>query len=145
MNVGGAHLTYCTNVHRGESWPDVARAIAQHVVAVKARVSPGAPFGVGLRLSASAARELAEPRTLATARAMFALHGLYVFTINGFPYGAFHGTPVKEAVYRPDWLGAPLLHQSPRRGCEQRIEAARLGSTRERVVEPSTPLDRYPA
>jgi sugar phosphate isomerase/epimerase len=30
--------------------------------------------------------------------------GLYVFTINGFPYGAFHGRPVKEKVYRPDWL-----------------------------------------
>jgi hypothetical protein len=30
--------------------------------------------------------------------------GLYVFTVNGFPYGAFHGRPVKEAVYRPDWL-----------------------------------------
>jgi sugar phosphate isomerase/epimerase len=29
--------------------------------------------------------------------------GLYVFTINGFPYGPFHGRPVKEAVYQPDW------------------------------------------
>ena len=28
---------------------------------------------------------------------------MYVFTINGFPYGAFHGTPVKAEVYRPDW------------------------------------------
>src|SRR5678809_856540 len=28
----------------------------------------------------------------------------YVFTINGFPYGAFHGKPVKSDVYRPDWL-----------------------------------------
>jgi hypothetical protein len=30
--------------------------------------------------------------------------GLYVFTLNGFPYGSFHGTRVKERVYRPDWL-----------------------------------------
>jgi hypothetical protein len=28
---------------------------------------------------------------------------MYVFTINGFPYGTFHGRPVKEAVYQPDW------------------------------------------
>ena len=28
---------------------------------------------------------------------------LYVFTINGFPYGRFHNTSVKEDVYRPDW------------------------------------------
>ena len=27
----------------------------------------------------------------------------YVLTINGFPYGAFHGQRVKEQVYRPDW------------------------------------------
>ena len=32
--------------------------------------------------------------------------GLYVFTINGFPYGPFHGQPVKAAVYRPDWREA---------------------------------------
>ena len=30
-------------------------------------------------------------------------HDLYVFTINGFPYGPFHGRPVKEQVYQPDW------------------------------------------
>src|SRR5690606_15541448 len=30
--------------------------------------------------------------------------GLDVFTLNGFPYGRFHGTRVKERVYRPDWL-----------------------------------------
>jgi hypothetical protein len=27
----------------------------------------------------------------------------YVPTINGFPYGAFHGERVKERVYLPDW------------------------------------------
>jgi len=26
-----------------------------------------------------------------------------VFTINAFPYGPFHGEPVKENVYAPDW------------------------------------------
>jgi hypothetical protein len=26
-----------------------------------------------------------------------------VFTVNAFPYGTFHGAPVKDAVYRPDW------------------------------------------
>ena len=30
----------------------------------------------------------------------------YVFTINAFPYGPFHGTRVKEDVYQPDWLDA---------------------------------------
>jgi hypothetical protein len=28
---------------------------------------------------------------------------LYVFTMNGFPYGAFHQTVVKDQVHAPDW------------------------------------------
>jgi hypothetical protein len=32
-----------------------------------------------------------------------------VFTINGFPYGPFHGQAVKEQVYLPDWLDESRL------------------------------------
>jgi len=102
MRIGGSHLTYCTNIHPGESWAEVEANIATHVVAVKQRVSPHAPFGVGLRLSNRAATELA-PR-IAAFRELLERNDLYVFTINGFPYGTFHGAPVKESVYRPDWL-----------------------------------------
>jgi sugar phosphate isomerase/epimerase len=73
------------------------------VTAVKRAVAPDRPFGVGLRLSAEAARELGEARELASFRASLAERGLYVFTINGFPYGTFHGARVKESVYLPDW------------------------------------------
>jgi len=97
------HLTYCTNIHPGESWPEVRRIVEEHVVAVKRRVSPNAPFGIGLRLSALAAEGLAAPGALDDLRALLGAHGLYVFTINGFPYGRFHATRVKENVYRPDW------------------------------------------
>jgi hypothetical protein len=109
----GAHLTYCTNIHPGESWTEVEHALRTHVVGVKRRVRPNAPFGVGLRLAARAADELAgqagspsNHTTKALERAKGELDdaGLYVFTLNGFPYGAFHGTRVKERVYRPDWL-----------------------------------------
>lgn len=104
MRLDAAHLTYCTNIHPGETWPEVRANLEQHVTAVKARVAPDVPFGVGLRLSAIAARELAAGSALAELRALLAAHDLYVFTINGFPYGEFHGRPVKAAVYRPDWL-----------------------------------------
>jgi sugar phosphate isomerase/epimerase len=70
---------------------------------VKAAVAPDRPFGVGLRLSAVAAEALAVPAELASLRAFLADRGLYVFTINGFPYGPFHGRPVKARVYEPDW------------------------------------------
>jgi sugar phosphate isomerase/epimerase len=99
----GLHLTYCTNIHPGESWDEVFANVSTHVLAVKARVSPDRPFGVGLRLSAAAARRLAEPEVLGSFREFLRARQLYVFTINGFPYGAFHGTAVKENVYRPDW------------------------------------------
>ena len=96
---GGPHLTYCTNIHPGESWQEVRANLEHRVSAVKARVAPHEPFGVGLRLSARAAGEVS-PEEL---RDLTSRLGFYVFTINAFPYGAFHGTRVKENVYRPDW------------------------------------------
>lgn len=104
MNLGGGvHLTYCSNIHPGESWPEVRANLERHVVAVRDRLGHPGPFGVGLRLSARAAAELAEPAALADCRALLARERLYVFTINGFPYGTFHGSRVKEEVYLPDW------------------------------------------
>jgi hypothetical protein len=113
MRLGsGAHLTYCTNIHPGESWDEVRRNVETDVQAVKQAVCPQRPFGVGLRLSALAARELAQPAVLARFRDYLAGHGLYVFTVNAFPYGPFHGQPVKEGVYRPDWLEPERLAYS---------------------------------
>ena len=97
------HLTYCLNVHPGETWAENLAAIRAHVPAVRRLVGRAGSFGLGLRLSRAAAAELREPAKLAEFRAFLALHDLYVFTINGFPYGRFHGTAVKEDVYRPDW------------------------------------------
>lgn len=97
------HLTYCLNIHPGESWTDNFAAVRDKADAVRARVSGGRPFGLGLRLSAKAAGELAVPETLSAFKAFLAERNMYVFTINGFPYGAFSGTRVKTEVYRPDW------------------------------------------
>lgn len=103
MQHDSAHLTYCTNIHAGESWAEVRSVLETHVLAVKKRVSPDAPFGVGLRLSAQALEELSQRDQLGGLCSWLEQHGLYVFTLNVFPYGTFHGTRVKENVYRPDW------------------------------------------
>src|SRR5437870_1155628 len=100
---GPVHLTYCANIHRGETWPETFDALRLHLPEVKRRVSPAAPMGVGLRLSALAAEALAQPAALSALRGFLAAEDLYVFTVNGFPYGPFHGQPVKEQVYAPDW------------------------------------------
>ena len=67
MRIGadGVHLTYCSNIHPGESWADVRANIERFFPAVRDRVAPGKPFGVGLRLSARAARELGTGNALA--------------------------------------------------------------------------------
>jgi hypothetical protein len=111
---GAPHLGYCTNIHAGESWAEVAAVLQTQVPRVKASISPHQPMGVGLRLSARASEELGEGEALRALRGDLADRGLYVFTINGFPYGAFHGTRVKEDVYRPDWLEEPRFAYTAR-------------------------------
>lgn len=99
----GLHLAYCTNIHRGESWPQTFESLQKYVLAVRDRLGTKSPYAIGLRLGADAARELSEPATLAGFRRWLDAEQCYVFTINGFPYGRFHGTRVKEQVYAPDW------------------------------------------
>ena len=105
MRIGadGAHLTYCSNIHPGETWATVRGNLQRYFTAVHDRVAPGAEFGIGLRLSAQSARELSEPAAFEEFRDFLRREKLYVFTVNGFPYGTFHDTRVKEAVYLPDW------------------------------------------
>jgi len=112
VRFGSAHLTYCTNIHPGESWDEIRRNLERYLPLVKRRVSPDAPFGVGLRLSAVAAESLTESEALSSFKQFLSEHGLYVFTINGFPYGPFHGRPVKEQVYLPDWRDEARLTYS---------------------------------
>ena len=99
----GLHLAYCTNIHRGESWAQTFDTLRTHTLAVRDRVSKGKPYAIGLRLGADAARELSDAPTLTAFRHWLDRENCYVFTINGFPYGKFHGTRVKEQVYQPDW------------------------------------------
>jgi sugar phosphate isomerase/epimerase len=97
------HLTYCTNIHAGESWQDIRSSLDEHVPAIKAAVAPNQPMGVGLRLSGQAAAVARKPDALAAFQDQLSKLGAYVFTINAFPFGPFHGVRVKEHVYLPDW------------------------------------------
>ena len=97
------HLTYCSNIHAGESWPEVNGALRASLPAVRRELGVVGPLAIGLRLSAQAAAALDHPAALAAFRAFLDEGNYYVPTINGFPYGAFHGQRVKEQVYLPDW------------------------------------------
>jgi hypothetical protein len=97
------HLTYCTNIHPGETWTEVFRNLQHYLLPLKASLCPTAPFGIGLRLSDIASQQLLCGDALAQFQAWLAEHDLYVFTLNGFPFGGFHQQVVKDRVYVPDW------------------------------------------
>ncbi|MGC4016790.1 MAG: metabolite traffic protein EboE [Luteolibacter sp.] len=104
MRFGSGHLAYCTNIHPAESWADTFTAISTHTMAVRDAVgSKDQPYAIGLRLAARAAQELLEGTHLEDFKRWLASENAYVFTINGFPYGDFHTTRVKERVFQPDW------------------------------------------
>lgn len=123
MKFHDAHLAYCTNIHPAETWEETWQALKTHTLAVRDKVLPPATrhltpdsrrlppgYAIGLRLSAIAAEELLQGDKLQQFQQWLSDENCYVFTINGFPYGSFHGTRVKEKVYQPDWTSADRLH-----------------------------------
>lgn len=103
MKVNTGHLTYCTNIHAGKNWPEDFVALQTNFPAIKQTVSPDAPLGLGLRLSNEASLGLIQEGPRADFKVWLAQNDAYVFTMNGFPYGEFHNTVVKEDVHTPDW------------------------------------------
>ncbi len=104
-----AHLGYCTNVHPGETLAEVQENLTRYVVPLRHKICPNQKLGVGLRLSYQAAKELQDPKQRELFRSFCQNNNLYIFTINGFIYGHFHGKRVKEEVYLPDWSNSRRL------------------------------------
>ncbi|MGD9127220.1 MAG: hypothetical protein PVH19_07550, partial [Planctomycetia bacterium] len=145
-------LTYCLNVHPGETWEQQFEAIREYTLPIRDRVTASRAdrrFGLGLRLSDLSAQQLLggkrglapfaeskgacplfpaldeeaekksakkgtgtfsraektsqSPFSIEAFKEFLAEEDLYVFTVNGFPFGQFHQTVVKDRVYRPDW------------------------------------------
>ena len=103
------HLTYCSNIHPGETWAEVESNLKQYIPQLKARLSPDHSFGIGLRLADIAAKELLTGDNLAQFQIWLRSQDLYVFTLNGFPFGSFHHQAVKDKVYAPDWSTSERL------------------------------------
>ena len=98
-----SHLTYCTNIHPGQDWMTTFDSLKRYVPHIKSQVSKNKAFGLGLRLSNKASVELGLGQRLSTFRKWLSDHNVYVFTMNGFPYGNFHDERVKDQVHAPDW------------------------------------------
>ena len=116
MKFQNGHLAYCTNIHPAETWQETWNVLKKHTLAVRDKlISPcsqhqATRYAIGLRLSAVAAEELLADDNLQKFQQWLTEENCYVFTINGFPYGSFHGTRVKEKVYQPDWTSSERLN-----------------------------------
>jgi len=103
METKGFQLSYCSNIHPGESWEDTFDNLKKYIPEVKERLNVDKPFGIGLRLSHEASTILEKPDQLDQFKAWLNTENAYVFTMNCFPYGDFHRTVVKDKVHFPDW------------------------------------------
>ncbi len=103
MEIKGFHLSYCSNIHPGETWEATFENLKKYIPEVKERLDCKKPFGIGLRLSHEASLILQEADKLQEFQSWLNTENAYVFTLNGFPYGDFHRTTVKDQVHFPDW------------------------------------------
>ncbi|HZV21208.1 MAG TPA: metabolite traffic protein EboE [Hyphomicrobiales bacterium] len=138
LGNGLGHLTYSTLVHPSDDWTQMWESLTTYLPKVKSRTSPDRPFGVSLRLSASSAETLANSKQeREKLRTFLAGNGMYLYTVNAFPYGAFKGGRVKEQVYEPDWRSeertrytinvANVLAEVAPKGISPSIQTAPLG------------------
>lgn len=109
MLVDSAHLSYCTNIHAGDGWQEHFDALKTNLPKVKQRLSPDRAFGIGLRISNRASHELQSEENFQEFTNWLDANDMYIFTMNGFPYGEFHHEEVKENVHSPDWTSTDRL------------------------------------
>jgi len=100
---------YCTNVHAGAEFAQMRANLERITLDVKRQVSPHEAMGVGLWLSAAAARSLRADAQLQAFRDWLQSVQLVPYTFNGFPHGDFHQKVVKHKVYLPTWADEDRL------------------------------------
>ena len=103
MKTDQGHLSYCSNIHPGEIWALHFAELQKNVPLVKAQVAPNQAMGLGLRIANQASIDLQDSSAFEALKSWLGKENLYVFTLNGFPYGGFHDTIVKDQVHAPDW------------------------------------------
>ena len=127
MKVGSFQVTYCTNVHPGETLGDLHRILTTDVRAVKNRLSPTDSLGAGLRLGNQVTNELLDtPGALTDLVERCQSENFSVFTVNGFPYGDFAADTIKAEVYKPAWYREDRVRYTERLA---RVLAALPGPT----------------
>jgi len=102
------NLTYCTNIHPGESWEEINKNLLNNIIPLKNKLNIN-NFGIGLRLSNRATTDLLKSNYLDVFKKCLNDNKLVVYTLNGFPYGDFSYNKIKDNVYKPDWTQSSRL------------------------------------
>lgn len=102
---------YCMNVHPVGTLDDVSANLRVHARSVADRLGvQSQAVGIWIPRSALPAGDWDGGGGAAQAAeqigVVLAEHGLRIAACNGFPFDTFHGTVIKERVYRPDWTDA---------------------------------------
>ncbi len=103
--MAAPRLTYCGNVHPAYDLDSWLQALDECAVPVATEAAArGRPFGLGAWWPAPLAQQIAQDRSVQQrVRTELARRGLALWTLNVFPFDAFHAERVKTAVYQPDW------------------------------------------
>lgn len=105
MAISNLPLSYCTNVHPGQTVAEVVDGLNTYTAAAFHQFNR--PTAAGLWLARSVITELQESsESMELLAQTLWQHDLNCYTLNTFPYGDFHSDRVKENVYLPDWTTA---------------------------------------
>ena len=120
MTLSSLPLSYCTNVHPGQTVSEVENGLDQFTLPIKSNY--GSELAAGLWLAAPVVRELSQmPDGAQRFADRVQQRGLSCYTLNAFPYGDFHSARVKENVYLPDWTQPDRLNYTL--GCARLLAA----------------------
>jgi hypothetical protein len=108
-------LGYCSNIHPGEIWDEHFTELQKYLPEIKKQVCPEKSFGFGLRIANLASIELCnQPEKIKALKDWLSKEDLFVYTLNGFPFGGFHHAKVKDEVHKPDWTSIERLEYTKR-------------------------------
>lgn len=108
MAISNLPLSYCTNVHPGQTVDEVLNGLNTYTAAALRIFNR--PLAAGLWLARSVVSELLDSQeALERLGQTLWQHDLNCYTLNTFPYGNFHSERVKENVYLPDWSSPERL------------------------------------
>ncbi|MFO0947243.1 MAG: metabolite traffic protein EboE [Planctomycetota bacterium] len=100
-------LSYCTNVHPGETFAEACRGLRAFSQPLRRRVNR--PIAAGLWMTARAIEQLDLPENVDALTVLLADANLACYTMNAFPLGNFHASRVKENVYLPNWTSSDRM------------------------------------